>query len=119
MAFLNKVFKKEDGVDVEEFLNHLDVEDEAMYEDADAFVKPVTLNDKADADNVLTEAKQGNIVLVNIESLSKRNAIRLKELITEIKDGIVQIDGDIARISSDKVLVTPSKVKIMKRKEAR
>ncbi len=119
MAFLNKVFKKEEGIDIEEFLNNLDVEEETMYEDADAFVKPLVLNGKEDAMSVVEEAKQGNIVLLNIESLSKRNAMKLKELITGIKEGIAQIDGDIARISHDRILITPSKVKIIKRKEAK
>jgi len=119
LAFLNKVFKKEEGIDIEEFLNNLDVEEETMYEDADAFVKPLVLASKEDVATVIEEAKQGNIVLLNIEGLSRRNAMKLKELITEIKDAITQIDGDIARISHDRVLITPSKVKIVKRKEAK
>ncbi len=114
---MNKVFKKEDGIDIEEFLNTLDVEEETMYEDADAFVKPMNLATQEDCVAVLKEAREGNIVLLNIESLAKRNAVKLKELITEIKDGVREIDGDIARISHDRVLVTPSRVKIIKRKE--
>lgn len=118
MAFLEKVLRKEEGIDIEEFLNNLDTEDENIYEDADAFVKPMALNGDEDIENILKESKQGNIVLLNIEGLSKRNAIKLKELITKIKARIEEIDGDIARISHDKVLITPSKVKIIKRKEA-
>ena len=117
MAFLEKVLRKEDGIDIEEFLNNLDTEDENIYEDADAFVKPMALNGDEDIENVVKELKQGNIVLLNIEGLSKRNAIKLKELITKIKSNTEEIDGDIARISHDKVLVTPSKVKIIKKKE--
>ncbi len=118
MAFLEKVLKKQEGIDIEEFLNTLDEEEETLYEDADAFVKPMTLLRDEDTDTVLNEAKQGNIVLLNIADLSRRNAIKLKELVTAIKSGIEEIDGDIARISQDRVLVTPSKVKIIKKKEA-
>ncbi|MAG21927.1 MAG: hypothetical protein CL943_01295 [Candidatus Diapherotrites archaeon] len=118
MAFLEKVLKREEGIDVEEFLNNLDADDESIYEDADAFVKPMTLMSTEDTDAVLNEAKQGNIVLLNIGDLSKRNAIKLKELVTKVKSDIEEIDGDIARISADQVLVTPSKVKIIKKKEA-
>jgi len=114
---MNKVFKKDDGIDIEEFLNTLDVEEETMYEDADAFVKPMSLTTQDDCAAVLKEAKEGNIVLLNIETLAKRNAVKLKELITGIKDEVHEIDGDIARISHDRVLITPSKVKIIKRKE--
>ena len=118
MPFLEKVLKKPEGVDMEEFLNSLDTDDETIYEDADAFVKPITLAADSDIDMVLNEAKGGNIILLNIGDLSKRNAIKLKELITKIKEGIDGIDGDIARISHDRILVTPSKVKIIKKKEA-
>ncbi len=117
MAFLDKVLKKEEGIDIEDFLNNLDVEDETLYEDADAFVKPLTLEKQEDVALVLNETKAGNIILLNIEFLSKRNAIKLKELVSEIKTGIEGIDGDIARISQDRVLITPSKVKIIKKKE--
>lgn len=116
MTFLEKLLKRGDSLDIEDFLNNIDVEEETMYEDADAFVKPVALNRPEDAQIIVAEAKAGNIVLVNIADLSKRNAIKLKELITNVKQGISELDGDIARISTDKVLVTPSKVKIIKRK---
>lgn len=117
MAFLEKVLKKEEGIDIEDFLNNLDAEDDTAYEDADAFVKPFTLTTEADIAVVVTEAKAGNIVLLNIGELSKRNAIKLKELIIKIKSNIEAINGDIARISHDHVLITPSRVKIIKKKE--
>ena len=117
MAFLEKVLKKEDGIDIEDFLNNLDADDDTIYEEADAFVKPLSLATDADTEAVVNEAKAGNIVLLNIGDLSRRNAIKLKELVTKIKTGIDGIDGDIARISQDRVLVTPSKVKIIKKKE--
>ena len=118
MPFLEKVLKsKSENIDMEEFLNNLDNDDETIYEDADAFVKPFTLTTEEDVESVLNEAKSGNLVLLNIGDLSKRNAIKLKELVTKIKNGADEINGDIARISHDRILVTPSKVKIIKKKE--
>jgi len=119
LTFLEKVLGREEAVDIEEFLNAMDVEEETTYEDADAFVKPLTLNRTEDAQLVINEAKAGNIVLLNIGDLSKRNAIKLKELITDIKSNVHAINGDIARISQDRVLITPSKVKIVKRRETK
>ena len=115
MAFFDKMVRKEDGIDIEEFLNNLDVEEESMYEDADAFVKPITLSSMEDVKTIISEAKQGNIVLLNIHDLSKRNALKLRECINSIKSEIDTINGDIARISQEKVLITPSKVKIIKK----
>jgi len=118
MAFMDKIFKKqEDSVDIEEFLNNLDVEEETMVEDADAYVKPISLTGEQDTVMVSDELRKGNIILLNIGDMSKRNAIKLRELVNNIKNTVDEINGDIARISSERILVTPSKVKIIKRKE--
>ena len=107
---------KEENVDIEDFLNNLDDVEEESYDDADAFVKPMDLVVDSDVEAIINETKQGNIVLMNISDLAKRNAIKLKELIGMIKAEVKAIDGDIARISQGRVLVTPSKVKIIKKK---
>jgi len=117
VALFEKLIGKREEIDIEEFLNNLDVEEETMYDNADAYVKPISLNSEVDRDLVLEETKKGNIILLNITDLSKRNAIKLRDLISEIKEGIGKIDGDMARISHDRVLITPSKVKIVKRRE--
>ncbi len=116
VGFFNKVMVKEESVDLEDFLNNLDEVQEETYDNADAFVKPMDLVVDADVSAIMNEVKQGNIVLVNIADLAKRNAMKLKELIGSVKGEVKAIDGDIARISQGRVLVTPSKVKIIKRK---
>jgi uncharacterized protein len=117
MGFFNKVMDKgSQEVDLEDFLNNLDEVEEETYDDADAFVKPMDLVVDADVDAIMKEVKTGNIVLMNIADLSKRNAMKLKELVGLVKDQVKEIDGDVARISQGRVLVTPSKVKIIKRK---
>ena len=116
MSFFNKAMSKKDNVDLEDFLNKLDEVQEETYENADAFVKPMDLVVDADADAVIKEAKQGNLVLLNIADLQKRNKVKLKELVTKIKAEVKAIDGDIAGVSAERLLVTPSKVKIIKKK---
>ena len=115
MGFMDTVFKKESGVDIEEFLNNLDVEEEAMYEDADAYVKPVTLARDADVELINQEVRKGNIILLNIADLAKRNSLKLRDYMNDIKSNVQQVDGDIARISTERVIITPAKVKIIKR----
>jgi len=116
VGFFNKVMTKEENVDIEDFLNNLDEVEEESYENADAFVKPMDLVVDADATAIVNEAKNGNLVLVNIADLAKRNSVKLKELVGVIKAEIKAIDGDMARISQGRVLITPSKVKIIKKK---
>jgi len=108
--------KKSDNVDLDEFLNTLDQVEEDAYENADALVKPLDLNTEVDADAVIREVKQGNLVLANIAELGKRNKGKLKELLGRIKSEVKAIDGDMAGISAERILVTPSKVKIIKKK---
>ncbi len=117
MGFLDKVFTSQtEQVDVEEYLNNLDVEEEAVYEDADAYVKSMTLRDNTDVPAVEKELKDGNLVLLNVEDMAKRNARGLRDAIVAIKSMVSQIDGDIAGISQGRILVTPARVKIAKRK---
>ena len=71
LAFLEKlVGKQQPSVDVEEFLNTLDEQEDDEYVDADAFVRPMTLNTESDRDLAIEEVKKGNFVLLNIADLS-------------------------------------------------
>ncbi len=115
MGLFDKVFtKEENGEQIEDFLNNLDVSEESLYDDADALVKPMSLGEDSDVSRAVEEVKKGNFLLLNIGDMQKRNALKLRELIAMIKTAAREVDGDIARISSDRVLVTPSKVKIVK-----
>ncbi|PJA16780.1 MAG: hypothetical protein COX63_03100, partial [Candidatus Diapherotrites archaeon CG_4_10_14_0_2_um_filter_31_5] len=83
----------------------------------DAYVKPISLTGDEDTAMVIAELRKGNIILLNIGDLSKRNAIKLRDLVKQIRNVADEINGDIARISTERILVTPAKVKIIKRKE--
>jgi uncharacterized protein len=117
MGLFDKMMGSKEEIDIEDFLNNLDAEEEDVYSDADALVKPVLLENEDDVKIVCDELKKGNIILVNIASLSKRNALKLRDFVSQIKEEAEAINGDIARISQERVLVTPSKVKIVKRKD--
>ncbi|MBU0636484.1 cell division protein SepF [Candidatus Micrarchaeota archaeon] len=116
MAFLEKVFRKEEELNIEEFLNNLDVEEENVYEDATALVKPINLVRDLDVDVIVNELKQGNFLLLNIGELKKRNAVKLRELVDTIRSKVDELNGDLALVSHEKILVTPSKIKIVKKK---
>jgi uncharacterized protein len=116
LSFFEKVMNKDDNVNLDEFLNTLDQVEEETYENADALVKPLDLNTDVDAEAIIREVKQGNLVLANIADLNKRNKAKLKELLGRIKSEVKAMDGDMAGISAERILVTPSKVKIIKKK---
>ena len=117
-SLLGKFVKKDTGgVDIEEFLNTLSTKrEEDVYANADALVMPIDVTGDADAQQAIEELQKGNLVLLNIRDLQARNPIKLKAAISKIKDAVSSFDGDVARLTEDLVLVTPARVKIVKRR---
>ncbi len=122
-GFLNKFKGKlggegEEGIDVDEFLDTLGIEnDDLLVEEADMWVRPYILEDTEDVAAIGDDLDKGNIVILNVEPLYKRNAIKLKQAVSRIKDHARGIDGDIARLSEYKLLLTPRGVKVAKVKK--
>lgn len=123
LGFLNKFKGKFGGesegeIDIDEFLDTLGVENEdLLVEEADMWVKPYVLEDLEDVSAIDSDLDKGNIVILNVEPLLKRNRIKLKQAISQIKAHATEIDGDIARLSEYKLLVTPKGVKVAKNKK--
>lgn len=115
MAFLNRI-RGNTAVDIEDYLDTLGLEETDLLEEhADMWVKSYALNDVVDIEKVSSELRKGNMVLLNIEPLYKKNTIKLRQAVSEIKGAVTEINGDIARLSEHKVLLTPSGVKISKK----
>ncbi len=113
MAFLDKMFNKKNEIDIDEFLNNMDVED--VPEDVDFYVKPINLQSNNEVEIVIKELNQRNLVILDIEGLSKRNAQRAKQFIGQLKMYLTDKGGDLAMISKTKLLLVPAKVKIIKK----
>ena len=104
------------SVDIEEYLNTLGLDQDDMLEEhADMWVKPLALEDVIDVENISSELKKGNVVILNIQPLFKKNSIKLRQAVSEIKGTVQNINGDIARLTESKILLTPSGVKIAKK----
>lgn len=115
MGFLGRL-KGTSEIEIEDYLDTLGIEEgDILEEHADMWVKPYALDQVIDIEKVTDELKKGNIVLLNIEPLYKKNTIKLRQAVSELKSTITEINGDIARLSEHKVLVTPSGVKIAKK----
>ncbi len=106
------------GIDIGEYMNSAEMEDvDVLHEPADMYVKPVTIVSEDEVKLVEDELAKKNIILLNIEELSKRPTTR-SNVIAALKNYVSSIDGDIAQIDETRILVTPKKVKIIKRKKA-
>lgn len=113
MAFLDKMFNKKEEIDIDEFLNNMDVED--VPEDVDFYVKPINLQSNNEVEIVIKELNQRNLIILDIEGISKRNAQRAKQFVGQLKMYLTDKGGDLAMISKTKLLLVPAKVKIIKK----
>ncbi|HRS42953.1 MAG TPA: cell division protein SepF [Candidatus Diapherotrites archaeon] len=113
MAFFDNIFSRKQELDVDDYLNNMEIEEEP--EEVDFWIKPISLQTNAEVEEVIRELKERNIVLLDIENLSKRNAQRAKQFLGQIKMFVKDTGGDLAMVSASKILLTPSKVKIKKK----
>ncbi|MFH0986824.1 MAG: cell division protein SepF [Candidatus Micrarchaeota archaeon] len=116
MAGILEKFRGSKSVDIEDYLDKLGMEsDDLMEEHADMWVRPYSLEEVVDVEKVSDELKKGNMVLLNIEPLYKKNAIKLRQAVSELKTTLGEINGDMARVTEHRILMTPSGVKISKK----
>ncbi|MBI4399519.1 cell division protein SepF [Candidatus Micrarchaeota archaeon] len=117
MGFLQKLSKAlglSKDMDIEKWMDTFELEDvDVLHQAADFYVKPVALESEADLKVIEDELKNKNIILLNVSPMS-RNTSKLKTIVSELKEFIVRLNGDIARIDNEKILLTPTKVKIVK-----
>lgn len=114
---LGKTLGASKELDVEEYMNSEEMDNvDVMNEPADFYIKPVALREEADVALIQAELQKKNIILLNISELSKRPNT-LKGLVDSLKDYVAKINGDIARIDDEKILLTPTKVKIIKNRK--
>ncbi|MCL5675226.1 MAG: cell division protein SepF [Candidatus Marsarchaeota archaeon] len=105
-------------MNIEEYMNSAEMEDvDLLHEPADMYVKPVTIVSEDDVDPIQEELSKKNIILLDVSELNKRPTTR-STVIAKLKAYVDKINGDIGQIDENRVLITPSKVKIIKRKKS-
>jgi len=114
---LSSAFGFSKDMDIEEYMDSVELENvDVLHEPADFYVKPVALESEADIKIIEDELKARNIILLNMSPMA-RNAAKLKMIVADLKEYVNKTNGDIARIDNDKILLTPTKIKIVKSKK--
>jgi len=104
-------------INIEEYMGSAEMENvDVLNEPADMYVKPVAITGEDDVKLIEGELDKKNIILLNMEEINKRPNTR-NNILAELKKYVEKINGDIAAIDATRVLVTPAKVKIIKRKK--
>lgn len=107
--------KRTDGEDYnisESDLQGVDI----FHEKVDRWVTPITLRTLEDVNVIKHELSQGNVVLLDMKAVAKMEK-RAKEALLELKKYCAHNKGDMARVTDEKFLLTPHKVRIVKRKK--
>lgn len=105
-------------IDIEEYMGSAEMEDvDLLNEPADMYIKPVRIVGEEDVKLIEDELAKKNIILLDLEEIAKRENTT-RNIIATLKGYVAKINGDIASIDERRVLLTPAKVKIIKRKKA-
>jgi SepF-like predicted cell division protein (DUF552 family) len=104
-------------LNIEEYMNSAEMDDvDVMHQAADMYVKPVSITSEDEIKLIEDELAKKNILLLSIEEVKKRPNT-LNSIISNLKAYAAKINGDIAQIDDTRILITPAKVKIIKRKK--
>ncbi len=117
MGIFDKILgkPKEEAPNLEHYLEIGEESGDAVNPPADFYVKRVDLRNEGDASLVVKELTSKNIIVLNVAPLTKQPN-RLKTIVSKLKSITDKANGDMALLTQELVIITPSKVKIVKSK---
>lgn len=114
---LGQAFGANKEIDIEDYMNSVEMENvDLLHEPADMYVKPVSISSEDEVKAIQEEVAKKNIVLLDISELNKRPNTA-KNVISALKAFVEKMNGDIGQIDATRILITPAKVKIIKRRK--
>jgi len=82
----------------------------------EVYLKALALHSLEDLDNVKSEVRSGNILIIRVGPLAEKNIDGVKRAVGELCEFTEEIGGDIARLGEERIVLTPSFVKIWRTK---
>jgi SepF-like predicted cell division protein (DUF552 family) len=114
---LGQTFGANKEINIEEYMNSVEMENvDLLHEPADMYVKPVSISSEDEVKAIQEEVSKKNIILLDISALKSRPTTA-SNVIAALKAHVEKLNGDIGQIDASRILITPSKVKIIKRKK--
>jgi len=80
------------------------------------YLKAMPLRELTDLENVKSEVKNGNIVILRITPLATKSIEDVKQAVNLLYEFAESINGDIARLGDERVVICPDKIKIWREK---
>lgn len=76
------------------------------------YLKAMPLRELADLETVENEVRNGNIVILRITPLARKNIEQVKQAVDQLYSFAESIKGDIARLGEERVVVCPEKIRV-------
>jgi len=83
---------------------------------AKTYLKAMPLRDLADLENIKSEVKSGNILILKITPLANKSIQDVSKAVDELYHFTELIGGDIARLGEERIVICPPKIKIWREK---
>jgi hypothetical protein len=80
------------------------------------YLKAMPLRELSDLENIKTEVKNGNIIILRVTPLAGKNIEDVKTAVNDLFQFADSIGGDIARLGEERVVITPKTVRIWREK---
>ncbi len=80
------------------------------------YLKAMPLRELTDLENVKSEVKSGNIVILRITPLATKSIEDVKQAVNQLYEFAESIKGDIARLGDERVVICPDKIRIWREK---
>ncbi len=84
----------------------------------EAYLKAMPLRSLEDIKTVKQEIKAGNIVILKVSPLARKNIEDVKKVVSELSEFAQSIGADIARLGEERVVITPPSIKIWREKQS-
>lgn len=81
-----------------------------------AYLKALPLRDLEDVDAIKREVKSGNILILRVSPLARKNIEDVKRAVNELHEFTNLVGGDIARLGEERVVITPHFIRIWREK---
>jgi hypothetical protein len=80
------------------------------------YLKAMPLRDLSDLENIKTEVKNGNIIILRVTPLASKSIEDVKTAVNELYEFADSIGGDIARLGEERVVICPKTIRIWREK---
>ena len=74
------------------------------------------LKELTDIENVKTEVKNGNIIILRVTPLANKSIEEVKTAVNQLYEFTESVGGDIARLGEERVVICPKNIRIWREK---